>query len=50
MFSEVPGKVSTEVLIEKKKKYVKESRVSTRCVKIILYWKLKQKKFFSCIL
>ena len=26
MFSEVPGKVSTEVLIENKKKYVKESK------------------------
>ena len=49
MFSEIPGKVSTEVLIEKKKIYVEES--INRYVRIILYWKLKQKKIsFSCIL
>lgn len=51
MFSEIPGKVSTEVLIEKKKIYVEESKSINRYVRIILYWKLKQKKIsFSCIL
>ena len=47
MFSEVPGKVSTEVLIErKKKKYVKESKSINKVCENNFILKTKAKKIF----